>query len=77
MAIEDRYRSLVKAVSWRVTGTIDTIVVSWFITREITTALSIGFIEVFTKIVIYYFHERLWNRIKFGRTPSPPDDYNI
>ena len=67
MAVEKHWRSLAKAISWRVTGTIDTIIISWLITRQFKFALSIGFVEVFTKMFLYYFHERVWNRIKAGR----------
>lgn len=65
--IEKHWRSLAKAISWRVAGTVDTIVISWIITGQFTIAISIGFVEVFTKIVLFYLHERVWNRIKFGR----------
>jgi uncharacterized membrane protein len=65
--MEHRYRSIVKAISWRATGTVDTFIVSYLVTGKITVALSIGGIEVFTKMILYYFHERLWNRLKFGR----------
>lgn len=70
---EKHIRSVIKAVSWRVTGTLDTIVVSWLITRKLTLALSIGAVEVVTKLFIYYLHERIWNRINFGRKPPPPE----
>lgn len=60
-------RSLVKAISWRVTGTIDTIMLSWLFTGNISTAISIGLTEVLTKMFLYYAHERLWNRIHLGR----------
>ncbi|MBX7243855.1 MAG: DUF2061 domain-containing protein [Candidatus Sumerlaeaceae bacterium] len=73
---ESHLRSVVKAVSWRTTGTIDTIVVSYFVTGQFKTALSIGFVEVFTKIGIYYVHERVWNKVKLGRKPTT-DDYSI
>ena len=66
-------RSLAKAISWRVTGTVDTIVVALLVSGQAKVALSIGFIELFTKIGLYYLHERTWNRISFGR----PDDYQI
>lgn len=66
-------RSLAKAISWRVTGTIDTIVLSYFFTGQIETAISIGLTEVVTKMVLYYGHERLWNRINLGRTPREED----
>ncbi len=44
------------------------IVISWFVTRKLSLAFTIGFIEVFTKVGLYYFHERLWERVKIGRT---------
>lgn len=60
-------RSVAKAVSWRVLGTLDTIVISWFVTGQIAMALSIGSIEVVTKMILYFFHERLWNAVKWGK----------
>ena len=56
-------KSLMKSVSWRIVGTIDTMVISYFITGKITVAVSIGSIEVLTKTILYYFHERLWAHI--------------
>jgi len=64
---EKPVRSIVKAVSWRVLGTLDTIIISWFVTGQIAMALSIGSIEVVTKMILYFFHERLWNIIKWGK----------
>jgi uncharacterized membrane protein len=61
-------RHIAKAVTWRVIGTIDTIVLSWFITGNPYTGLKIGFSEVATKMLLYYFHERIWFRIKAGIT---------
>ena len=59
--------SLFKTVSWRLVGTIDTIVISYVITGQISSALSIGGIEVFSKMILYYFHERLWEKIKSSK----------
>jgi uncharacterized membrane protein len=73
---DKHYRSVVKAISWRVTGTIDTILISWLITGKVALALSIGFVELFTKIFLYYVHERIWNRLDFGRVKAK-DDFNI
>ncbi|SFS54050.1 DUF2061 domain-containing protein [Lutibacter maritimus] len=64
---ENATRSIVKAISWRMVGTIDTIVISFFITGEIKMALSIGMVEVITKMVLYFFHERVWNLVKWGK----------
>lgn len=60
-------RSLLKTISWRVIGTLDTILISWLITGAMTLALSIGTIELISKMVLYFFHERLWNQIKWGK----------
>jgi uncharacterized membrane protein len=64
---EKPVRSILKSISWRMIGTIDTILISWLITGEVTLALSIGIIELFTKMVLYFFHERLWNSVKWGK----------
>ncbi len=67
-ALSDRpIRSLAKAFSWRVTGSIDTMLLSWFFTGDLTIAAAIGLTEVATKMALYYLHERVWNRIPLGR----------
>ncbi|MEJ2456425.1 MAG: DUF2061 domain-containing protein [Candidatus Thiodiazotropha sp.] len=66
-------RSLVKAVSWRVTGSIDTMLLSWFFTGDLRVAAAIGLTEVVTKMVLYYLHERAWNRIPLGRAKGASD----
>ena len=74
--IEQRNRSLLKAISWRATGTLDTLVIAFLVTGRIKLAVSIGFIELFTKIGLYYLHERIWNRISMGRK-KPKEDFTI
>lgn len=74
---EKTSRSIVKTISWRITGTVDTMVISFFITGDLTMALSIGTVEVFTKMVLYFGHERIWNKIKFGRVEEKPIEYHI
>ena len=74
---EKPYRSIVKAISWRTVGTIDTIIVSYFITGNLVMAASIGSIEVVTKMALYYFHERAWNKLSFGKVKAPENDYQI
>lgn len=64
---EKPVRSIVKAVSWRIVGTIDTIGISWLLTGEMDTALAIGSLELITKMLLYFGHERIWNKINFGR----------
>jgi uncharacterized membrane protein len=72
---ERRYRSLTKAISWRITGTLDTFIISYLVTGKPKIAIAISGIEVFTKIILYYFHERFWNRLNFGRKQlaAPPN----
>jgi uncharacterized membrane protein len=60
-------RSLLKAISWRVTGTIDTMLISLIITGSLKLAAAIGFTEVVTKSVLYYLHERAWLKVPYGR----------
>jgi adenylylsulfate kinase len=57
-------RSLAKALSWRALGTIDTFVLSWIITGSVNFAAAIGGVELLTKSILYYAHERVWTRIK-------------
>jgi len=60
-------RSLAKAVSWRVTGTIDTFIISWAITGQVLLASGIAFTEIMTKIFLFWAHERVWNKINWGK----------
>lgn len=52
--------SILKAVSWRIIGTIDTIVIAYLFTGETSVALGIGGFEVITKMALYFLHERAW-----------------
>ncbi|AXX88485.1 DUF2061 domain-containing protein [Malaciobacter marinus] len=74
---EKPYRSIVKSVSWRTLGTLDTMIISYFITGNLVMAASIGSIEVVTKMILYYFHERAWNKIPLGRIKPTQNDYQI
>ena len=60
-------RSLVKTLTWRILATTDTFLISWIITGAISLAGAIAGIEVVTKLVLYYAHERGWNKISWGR----------
>ncbi|MGB5370680.1 MAG: DUF2061 domain-containing protein [Flavobacteriaceae bacterium] len=60
-------RSIAKSISWRLIGTLDTILISWIITGKVKVALSIGLVELFTKMLLYFFHERIWNQIGWGK----------
>jgi uncharacterized membrane protein len=63
---ESRKRHLAKTLTWRGVGTLDTMVLSWAITGNPFTGLQIGLAELFTKMILYYLHERVWYRTNFG-----------
>ena len=60
-------RHIVKTITWRIVGTLDTFLLSWLITGSIKIGAAIGGIEIITKMILYYFHERAWYKFsKFG-----------
>ena len=61
-----KLRSLLKTLSWRIVGTLDTMALGWFITGDPLVGVKIGALELITKFVLYYIHERIWLRSKFG-----------
>ena len=61
-----RTRSILKTISWRIVGTLDTITLGWFITGDPTVGLKVGGLELITKFILYYIHERLWIKNKYG-----------
>ena len=63
-------RSLAKAVTWRITGTVDTFLISWMITGQALLASGIALTEILTKVGLFWAHERVWNRIDWGKTTS-------
>lgn len=60
---ETKARSITKGITWRIIGTLDTIMLAWLITGNISQALKIGGFEVFTKTILFFIHERIWLRI--------------
>ncbi|EAR00839.1 DUF2061 domain-containing protein [Maribacter sp. HTCC2170] len=64
---EKPIRSIAKAFSWRVVGTLDTLLISYILTGKIALAASIASIDFLTKMVLYFFHERLWNLVNWGK----------
>ena len=64
---ETHARSILKAVSWRTLGTLDTFAISWYLTGKLELAGLIAGLEFVTKIGSYYFHERVWAAVAWGR----------
>ena len=57
-------RHIAKSISWRFIATIDTIVIAFIISSDLSSGLKIGLFEIITKIFLYFLHERLW--FKYG-----------
>lgn len=61
-----KQRHMIKTVTWRCIGTVDTMVISWLVSGDPMVGLQIGVVEVLTKMILYYLHERAWYQIDFG-----------
>ncbi len=66
---ESQSRTVSKTLTWRILASLDTFVISWWITGNIFAGATIASIEVLTKLGLYYFHERAWSHIDWGLTP--------
>jgi len=65
-----RKRHLAKAVTWRCLGTLDTFLIAWFLTGSPSLGVTFSAVELITKTSMYYIHERLWYRSKWGVGPT-------
>lgn len=76
----DRKRHLAKAITWRIVGSLDTLVIGWIVTGNLNVGLTISGIETVNKILLYYLHERVWYKINWGikheRKSASCDDAN-
>ncbi|MHC4462903.1 MAG: DUF2061 domain-containing protein [Planctomycetota bacterium] len=73
--METHYRSIAKAITWRAGGTVVTFAVAWILTGNISLSAGIGMLDTVIKIGAFYIHERLWNRLSFGK--QKPPEYQI
>ena len=69
---ETKLRSVFKTVSWRTLATLTTAILVFIFTKRIAIAFAIGSLEVVVKIFLYFFHERIWDKISFGRKEAVP-----
>ena len=74
-AVETHRRTLAKALTWRLIAVVTTASIAWAVTGSPRLAASIGLLDCAFKLALYYAHERLWNRVKFGR--ADPPEYQI
>ncbi len=63
---ESGWRSTSKTATWRIIASLDTTLLAWIFTGNLATAVSIGGLEVITKLILYFCHERAWSRIQYG-----------
>ena len=73
--MESHFRSIIKTFSWRFFATLITFSIAWILTGRITLAAEIGVADTLLKLGAYYSHERLWNRLDFGK--QKPPEYQI
>lgn len=65
--METHARSVVKGISWRAVGTLDTTILVFLFTGELVLAAGVGATELITKVFLYWLHERAWQRVRWGR----------
>ena len=71
---DHRKRSIVKSLTWRAIASLTTMIIVYAFTERIALSLGVGVVEVFSKMALYYAHERLWTRIRWGRAWSGDTD---
>ena len=73
--METHIRTIFKTLSWRFVATLITFSVAWLVTRKLTFAAEIGIADTLIKLGAYYFHERAWIGVRFGKLKQP--EYEI
>lgn len=68
---DTKLRTAAKTISWRITATTTTVIIVYIFTGQIDTAIEVGLMEMVAKMLIFYFHERGWDKLKFGKQEIP------
>ncbi|MDA9616191.1 DUF2061 domain-containing protein [Candidatus Pelagibacter sp.] len=68
MSVDLKKRTITKTLTWRVTASLTTFIIAWILTGDLLIGVSIGSIEAMAKFFLYYFHERIWNNISWGKS---------
>ncbi len=71
--VESHYRSIAKAVSYRILGSTTTALIFFVLTGKMSLSLGAGALDMVLKIGAYFIHERIWNHINFGRSTKAPE----
>ena len=69
----NRRRHVAKTITWRVIGTIDTMALGWLVSGDPMVGLKVGGLELVTKMILYYFHERAWYASNWGVIKASKD----
>lgn len=69
---DTKTRTILKTISWRLTATLTTMIIVYIFTGQIHTAVEVGLMEMVAKLLFYYFHERVWDKLKFGKIEVTP-----
>jgi uncharacterized membrane protein len=67
MSADTQKRTISKTITWRITASLTTFLIAWMLTGDVLIGASIGSIEAIAKIFLYYFHERMWNNLRWGK----------
>tara|TARA_B100000787_G_C16013442_1_gene215257 strand:+ start:99 stop:305 length:207 start_codon:yes stop_codon:yes gene_type:complete len=68
MSADLKKRTIVKTMTWRVTASLTTFIIAWILTGDLLIGATIGGIEAVAKVFLYYFHERIWNNIRWAKS---------
>ncbi len=68
---DSKLRTVLKSITWRITATGTTMSLVWIFTGQIHTAIEVGALELFAKMLFYYLHERGWEKVRFGKLEIP------
>ncbi|NQT89884.1 MAG: DUF2061 domain-containing protein [Candidatus Omnitrophica bacterium] len=77
MKEERRLRTIIKAITWRLVATITTILVVFLFTKKIMLSLEVGGVALILKLMLYYFHERVWGKVSWGKPKHPLEDIPV
>jgi len=64
---ENHKRSMAKTISWRIIASLTTMAIVFLFTRELVLSMGVGAVEVITKMIFYYGHERVWAKVSWGK----------
>jgi uncharacterized membrane protein len=74
---ESHSRTVFKAISWRVIASLTTMAIVYILTRKWEITLGAGLLEAISKMIFYYFHERIWGKIGWGKVRHPLEDIPV